>query len=890
MYQELFQQHMEEYQRLLKDPLQPLWLQKITGIHAQLGVVTDNNKSGWSDTLQNLIVSLLTLLGVAAVVVAMLAIRHGRKQRLYRRKQQRYQQQPHDDYQDEYSFSQEPEQQQQLRLTASQDGDASFVSASTLTSNRRPTPISTRVSSLDSARHGRDVFHPTPQMNAMSALEASDRYLSKHRPDLYETDSSHDLNIFGRSYQIPSNPFEWLYANNNNNNGQASAAHFPFVTPSHDALTRHAFATPSPSGTSTPTSSAFTPVTHAQPNLAARYMDRPHPTGSDERRASATRHTGQNWQYDDDDDQRTTASSLVGSIFRNLSMTSWASSAANDNNHQGQYPTAADFQHNDPSLLNPDMEGDIELEELQDDDNDYEFAFKDFPRVDGTPCLIYKDNEDELKERERRRIFHDDNSNSSHTDTESKQDDAKAKPVSDRAFMRMLSENSLAIDEEDDEFVMGSPAGGMQEEETSAKSPRFQQQLARLLETKQRRYAMEYKKEAIVKEQRQKRKHIREQQRVERHMAMERDLEEIEAEFLSPLARDMQEKLQQQSQLHPPLSPNPPPKTRHGGSGSWNVPSPGRNKGSAASPASRYGTSVRPKGHERVSSLGANPFRRRNLGRNGSFSNAIGQTHNSVGGAPSPGTGRSNHQRSGSSGNAILRSASHDVADRVSPQGSLNSSQHGGSNSDHRFKVRPVNMYERDIFGHSSKGGTLPPSDLDNLSVPAMNGNQKYPSPQSVVDEILQQSTRHTKSATHGNGRQPHTFNHRRTRTPTKQSIPPTGSFEVVDFGLNPFSKPPAQRSPLKRSSSSHRRSQSSSMGGGGGGGSSTGSRDGRSMSGGSAHGSSRSHHQRSSSQHSLGGRHRRSNSQSSHHRRSNSQQPTEDIFLHGVVAQTRFV
>ena len=202
------------------------------------------------------------------------------------------------------------------------------------------------------------------------------------------------------------------------------------------------------------------------------------------------------------------------------------------------------------------------------------------------------------------------------------------------------------------------------------------------------------------------------------------------------------------------------------------------------------------------------------------------------------------------------------------------------------MKMRPVNMYEQQMFGGSGSGTIdLSQPDLSSSLPPSMQGNQKYPSPQAVVDEILQQPA---PSQQQQQQRKPHTFNRRRTRTPTKQGggmIQPSGSFDVVDFGHNAFAATSGNinsRSPLKRGSS-HRRSQSSSMSWVSGGSSGSGN----------SSNVPRRHVGRSNSNHSLGGgsRHRRSQStqSSSHHRRSSSS-AAEDVFLHGVVAQTRFV
>jgi hypothetical protein len=505
---------------------------------------------------------------------------------------------------------------------------------------KRPPPLNMRASSLDSARHGVDVFHRTSTLTAMTALEASDRYLSRHRPDLYynqqqqfhhqqqERQNPTIMNVFGRTYEIPSNPFDFLtgggggggggyfgfaqppsFQDHHHHHSSASNAYpfspTAFATPTHDNNNMNRgtpFSTTptTPSPTTMSSNSAFTPIPPPpQQNLAAsaeRYYHHAHVVTTEEQPPKslkqAAAHTGQSWQQNPDQHQSqnqyySSATNAIGNIFRNLSVTSWLNS--NNNNGGSRYYVdeededddieALSFHRsNDPSLINPDISmGDIELEDLP---ADYDFPFQDFPRTDGTPCLIY--NEDALLERERQRqakeIFATSSTISSIDDvdyssgTEKKEDDTtqhqqqrrrRMSSVSDMAFRRMLSDNSMVIDDngwdgiDDDAAITATTAEGGGP--SLAKSPQFQKQLAKLLETKQRRYAMEYKKEVIVQEQRKKRKHIREKQRLERHKAMERDLEEIEAEFfLSPSSLGRSRNTQQQQhQANPPPSLSP---------------------------------------------------------------------------------------------------------------------------------------------------------------------------------------------------------------------------------------------------------------------------------------------------------------------------------------------
>jgi len=428
-----------------------------------------------------------------------------------------------------------------------------------------------------------------------------------------------------------------------------------------------------------------------------------------------------------------------------------------------------------------------------------------------------------------------------------KKEDGSRTPVSDADFKRMLSQNSMAIDDDISSVGLDDAADAVvavENEELDfnkspkAKSPKFREQLTRLLETKQRRYAMEYKKEAIVEQHRKKRKHVREQQRLDRHKAMEKEIEEIEAEFLSPLGT-MQ-----------PLSPKQ-------GSGNMNgsviTASPSASRMSAPSP----GRTNKGGRHQRHNSLGGrSPFRRQTAGH-----------HNM--GAPSP---RVVASRTGGGGDIFRPKTSYDRtsnSDKSSspPHHRLHSLDEFDVSQDYKLKVRPVNMFESNMF---SPDHAIPKEDLDSLSMPSFfgkDGDSKYPSPQSVIDGVLQPMP----SGQHHlfNSRN---INHRRTRTPTR----PSGNNQQqhrrfhsheVENPFDPFdgnsslSSMPSGRlhppmSPMR--GSSHRRTNSSA-------------------------GTPTGHHRRSSSQHSLGGRHRRTGSHAGH------KQP-DDIFLHGVVAQTRFV
>ncbi|KAG7365717.1 hypothetical protein IV203_028387 [Nitzschia inconspicua] len=1052
-------QNLVEYQQQLRSTTDPSWMGHIRSVHVTLalpygpgGTAVTNDataRSGWSQRTENVMLSVLVLVIGGAGIVFVLAYRRQRRKYYIAQLQALHHGELHlhqNDVDDDDDGYRDEEEQENYRhggynhhpsggvsswrpRSVSDDlsqGDRSFVSSSTVAtgtagtagSMKRPPPLTTRMSSLDSARHGTDVFHRTSTMNAMTALEASDRYLSKHRPDLYQyynnnnsnnnqssNNNNSSLQVFGRTYEIPSNPFDFIGGYFNFSHGvqqqqhqQAASAHFPFspsafASPNNGGSCDHrrsSFAVMASSPSTLSANSAFTPIPNNM-NLAAsahQYLDQPPDDDDDEEEVggrsntdstttTTTRqgaHTGQSWQVqqqqqqqylldDDHSSASSAASSALGNIFRNLSISAWmpnsgknSSNHNNNNNRHGRddsrYHDDDDYgnhhQHHhegyddddDLAFHHGNDPGDIELEDLP---ADYDFPFQDFPRIDGTPCLIY--NEEALQERERQKrasqIFatttttttnNDDNDNGTmdYDSGTEKKDDTDAwmrrrttSSVSDSDFRKMLSDHSLddgigdntidpllvVVDDADDDD-QGKNGASSTPTVAAAKSPQFQQQLARLMETKQRRYAMEYKKEAIVQEQRKKRQNFREKQRLERHKAMERDLEEIEAEFLSPLtARVKQQQHQQQQQ--PPLSP------KRGTTAAAAAASP-MSKLVARSPILQRLGGVGGSGsvrHKKHNSLGASPFRRRGSGQHSLAASS----------STSPGRITASRSGSGSSSGGIFRTSSHQEGESPSVVSST-------------YPSLPPSMLRRDDLTDFPQDNINPfikdmPSALSgqdgiDLTLPSMSGRgqrqssardvgiagssvdttKKYPSPQSLVEEAMQSTAKVVPTAAGSTGgRFPHIFGHRRTRTPTRPAGTNASSSvsvghpnhhhrrinsmdvvetRTIDGSLSSISSSNAfARSPLKRSNSSHRRTGSSSSIG-------VTATTGTATTGTATTSGNDRYLRRSNSNHSLGGRrHRRSNSQSSHHRRSNSSNnKEEDIFLHGVVATTRFV
>jgi len=860
----------------------------------------------------------------------------------------------------------------------------------------RPIPLTQRAYSLDSPRHGADVFpsansrrNATSTASAISAIEASNRYLSRHRPDLFydqhRSDTNGSVSVFGRVYEIPSNPFEYIYKgyfqNQSENTQQQGAeaqqvspvttnghdlgrqAHFPFSSPGRSSFAGRSVSVGSGGSNGNAGANNVHSASHFAPiqNLAAGAGGEEYEDGEgrrDEATGFAASHTGHSWQNHAAESGQQSPQpsgtqgdgteggpvSLVGTIFRNLSMSSWYSSTnSNSNNNysvnashytdvefnptysSGQeeiyyddYQQKNNYQYQDPALY----EREIEMETLpnvdEEDPSNYNFAFRDFPRRDGTPCLIF-DEEEALSERKRREcakmifsidddddgmIYINDDDDDEDNDNDGLDNDSLSEkkldylaPLSDVDFQRMLSQNSLKIDDSSQSFDAGDADSVVvpplvdsflnPEKEPVAKSQEFQDKLRRLMETKQERYTKEKKNAAIVAEKRKKRKNVRDKERVDRHKAIERELEDIEAEFsLTVQPRSPTRNNTNHVAIGIPGSPknpgvstarlSPMPGARFSPMPSrYSTASPvpvsknsiatmspgramlGRGGGSGHSRNHSMGNHTMGGDHRRLSSMEASPFRR--------FS---------------PRTRYPQHKQSKSSsgsfhGGDIFRQES--PAGDVSPPVGL--ADLDAPLDEYKVNFRPVNLHGSDRLSGSQHGR------IDDLSLPAMKTaegtiqgpphDMKFPSPQAVIDEAMHgddplPKNRHAYTNLH---------HRQRSRTPTRSthSAPSqqfhlhrrVNSFDVDEsvhrtirktgsFGTSPAKQ---QQQQLGGSNSSHhRRSVSSSV-------------------------VSSTNRPRSNSQQSLGGG---GSIGGSSHRRTPSQ--SDDVFLHGVVAQTRFV
>jgi hypothetical protein len=465
--------------------------------------------------------------------------------------------------------------------------------------------------------------------------------------------------------------------------------------------------------------------------------------------------------------------------------------------------------------------------------------------------------------------------------------------------MNMLSQNSQKIDGDELSYAVDIDVESDGGEADSVdifygKSKYFQEQLAHLIESKQRRYAMECKKEDIMNNHRKNRKETRELERRNRHKELEREIEDIEAEFFSPA-----DGVGRISKLT--MSPMRKDYPSHGSHSPVNPSS--RHDMRAASPVvalSPYRNNAHSVRHRRSGSNSSiksstSPVPPTRQHRRTSSNASIGRR------APSPGP---RHRRTDSNASAASTSSNGKGGDvfrpRTSYAGSLKihaSSSMGAAVPDGAFPIRretelldESNMHPVALFGEADE------TTLSVLSMPTMgtgsgkDDKAKYPSPQSVIDEIMNGGTGssgHHQTKPHYAFHRPSAGStyqqHRRPRSPTKStslnpalsgshhrrgssldvhdtyyraSSPQRSTYTTIDGGRHhqPYAKNVTRTavSPVV-GRRSHNEVAASGEGGG---------------------------RRRSSSVSSSNGRNRQ---------RGNSNHQ-DDIFLHGVVAQTRFI
>ena len=769
-------------------------------------------------------------------------------------------------------------------------------------------PARGRVGSMDAVRHGGDTTYDSATNGALQILNASDRYLSKHRPDLFEalngkpappgsspgeapgdqsrfsfpgfgasfsslsqhddfsTASSAASKYFGgtssRKYVIPSNPFEYIYS--------AASAFGSYQRPTQEepsqqaAMEMHEQQHRRSSFTSR--RSSVVTLDEQQENFAAAGMEVDHDYPDDERQGF---HGGVDQSYEVPHYNGYTP---ISSLWRNISnMVGWDDAASMRSSQDGLKFVGEGEEESGLDLPQFHHEYHDDPEE-----EDYNFAFKDFPRHDGTPCVMY-----------------DDFGNSTIGGMPSSpfvigggsDDDIPTQPVSDAAFQRMLSQQSGLEDIEYDDPDTQIKVDDMEEEEEVED---IKPKLERILEMRhrqiQKRGIVEKHREARARE----RKEQREQERRERHRAMEMEIENLEFESFSPLAtRGRGKSKQQNAPLSPTREPNHYGNDNHG----WRATSPKR----ANSPKPYKSFSPKPP---------KSPMRNRSPTRTREQSpmRFIASRSPQVYSAP-------DHAAINGPGSEIFRpnpkSSYHDAGASVSSSGqhhatlrALSSSESAGLESANEkggsLQYRPRESADGmgfkkalhvDTFSRLNGGGNFDNLSLDKLSLPSIgNGNAatsettKNPSPNSVMDDIFTPSKylRKNQAATNKPAGR-----HRRVSS--------FGAFmEDASRGMDGSSHG-GYGTPVKSHKYHHRRVNS-----------------------GQQHNFYPSHHLPPANHqpHYRGAGNRGINQQFSHHRRSNSQDirrtishgnrsggghsrsnsQDTDVLMHGVYAHTRFV
>lgn len=483
---------------------------------------------------------------------------------------------------------------------------------------------------------------------------------------------------------------------------------------------------------------------------------------------------------------------------------------------------------------------------------------------------------------------------------------------------------------------------------TAHKSPEFTEKLKRLMETKQQRYTRENKNAAIlVASKRKKRKNVRERERVDRHKAIEQELHDIEAEFslsMEPVSppRDCINNLNSytpgasgggvgirsnhNSPKDLPITMLPDMGGR-GGNGSNNI---GRFSPMTSRVNGYYGDGVvtaAPSGRTFIHQQSPGGGRGTVGGRRHMRHNSLGGSHrrqNSLGSSPyRKSNPRVNKNRSNSIGNDPHHgpSRSFGAEDNIAIYRTQSSSPVGPGfevpMEEYKAKLRPVNLYSSNIFSGSNNTMTGGEDDrFSDLSLPNMTirdassgcgqHDAKFPSPQAVIDEVMQTGQERSGHLTRVIGQfTPSKVSSKMSLKHKLRKHRRVNSFDVADShhqqqtaflpGRYQFPRrgPGGSRNPMHGSTlpnkipmGHHRRARSSTF-------NSTKHRRSSSQNTVGSVGSSRSstasntRHKRSSSGHSISSA--GSSTGSGGHRRSNSQQ-SSDVFLHGVVAQTRFI
>ena len=748
------------------------------------------------------------------------------------------------------------------------DGTMVFVSP---TSRGAPGANRGRLGSMDAVRHGGDTHYDSATNGALQVLNASDRYLSKHRPDLYEalngkpapagssdaegsgeqnrflfsgfggsfssmsyqdeysTASSAASKYFGgsssRKYVIPSNPFEYIYSaasafGSYQRPPQAEPSHQPPIDSPQDR--RSSF---------TPRRSLVVTLDEQQENFAAR-MEVDHDYPGDEDSYNEGRDIGVEMpNYN--------GYTPMSTIWRNLSnmVTRWDDASSMRSSQDGL-----------KVVSEAEDEGGLDMpqfhHEYRDDpeEDDYNFAFKDFPRHDGTPCVMYDDFGASL---------HND---SSHFVIGGIDDDLPNKPVSDADFQRILSQQSGVEDFEfdDPDKQVKADTEENEEEDIRLKLERILAQRHRQI---QKRSIVEKHREARARE----RKHQREQERRDRHRAMEMEIENLEFESFSPLATRGRGPVSGNGKSHGPIVND-----QQNYVDQQNAPT---------SPTSQpyHGNGIHESSQSRKMPSSFSPRPPMSPLRRTEFSPMKHSTSHSP-------KGRSAGTRSPKDSGAsdVFRPSSKTSYQDSGVSVSAGAKHHGGGGPPTR---RGLHIETSD----HANGGEFDNVTLDKLSLPAIGGKTaKNPSPNSVMDDLftppqyLRRNQQSTSKASGAAGRQHRRVNsfgnyledlsrgmdgssHGAYGTPVKSH---QHKHRRVNSGQQhnffpSYNLPPANHQPHYRGASSRGVSQQNS------------------------------HHRRSNSQ-DIRRTFSHGNKGGGSHSRSNSNDT--DVLVHGIYAHTRFV
>jgi hypothetical protein len=327
--------------------------------------------------------------------------------------------------------------------------------------------------SLDAIQHGAD----SPHRRSQDILDKSDEYLSKHRPDLNEDDANNTrtFGVFGR------NPFVNIF----------SAFQLPSEYSDAD-------------GQSSPPRGSFMPRRRAGIELQAGNIA-----------ATSERAPFDDIELSSQDSEQQQGMRMMSPAYRPFSSI-WrnVSNMLEDSRYRQQNDGLVKYQDDDDyaaQIREQQLREEQWMTFQKEEETDYDFAFKDFPRKDGTPCLIYNgDNEPNHQD-----IFTIGSPNRSADSG----DDLGLPPseneiLSDQAFRQLLHVNQASSFDREESLDL-----------SDSNSPEFKNRLSCLFSEKHR----QYEKRSIVERHRRKRKTEREQERRERQKDMHRELEALEA-------------------------------------------------------------------------------------------------------------------------------------------------------------------------------------------------------------------------------------------------------------------------------------------------------------------------------------------------------------------------